>query len=72
MFERLREIRAERGVSAQTMADLLGLETDGAYYKKENGSVKFSLAEAKIAADFFGMSIESIFFANEVSKMDTL
>lgn len=71
MFDRLREIRTQRGISAQTMADLLGLETEGAYYKKENGTTKFSLFEAKAAADFLGMTIESVFFNNEVSEMDT-
>lgn len=71
MFERLREIRTRRGISAQTMTDLLGLETEGAYYKKENGTIKFSLFEAKAIADYLDMTIESIFFANEVSEMDT-
>lgn len=68
MFERLREIRTQRGISAQTMADLLGLETEGAYYKKENGTTKFSLLEAKAVADYFGLPIETIFFTEELSK----
>lgn len=72
MFERLRELRVARGISAQTMAECIGLETQAAYYKKETGAVKFSLIEAKCIADFFGLTIEEIFFANEVSEMDTL
>jgi DNA-binding XRE family transcriptional regulator len=70
MFEKLRKLRTEHGASADKMAKLLGLETFAAYYKKESGAVKFSLIEAKTIADFFEMSMEEVFFAQELSDMD--
>nr|WP_207716408.1 XRE family transcriptional regulator [Clostridium beijerinckii] len=48
------------------MKDLLGLKTKAAYYKKESGSVKFTLHEAKKISDFFKLSIEQIFFDSHV------
>ncbi|MEG1152307.1 MAG: helix-turn-helix transcriptional regulator [Oscillospiraceae bacterium] len=60
MFETLRNIRTQKGISADSMADILNLETRAAYYKKEAGSVKFTLVEAKIIADFFNKPIEEI------------
>lgn len=67
MFENLRNIRNEKGISADILANILGLETKAAYYKKETGSVKFTLIEAKKISDFFAIPIEEIFFDNEVS-----
>ena len=67
MFERLRYLRRERKLTCEDMAKLLGLETKAAYSKKELGRTKFTLAEAKIIADSFGLCIDDIFFANEVS-----
>lgn len=67
MFNKLREIRNSKNVSAEKMAAILGLETKAAYYKKETGSVKFTLAEAKKISDFFGLKIEDIFFNDKVS-----
>ncbi len=67
MFEKLRELRLEKNISAETLAEVLSLETKAAYYKKEVGSVKFTLVEAKKISDFLGLPIEDIFFAHEVS-----
>lgn len=62
MFERLRKIRQEKNIKAKEIAEKLGLKTEGAYYKKETGSVPFTLVEGKIIADIFKMPIEDIFF----------
>ena len=62
MFEKLRRIRNERNISALEMANLLGLKTAAAYYKKENGTINFTLEEAKKIADYLKMPIEEIFF----------
>lgn len=70
MFEKLRRLRTQKNISAKMMADLLGLETEGAYYKKENGSIKFTLNEGKTIADFFGLPIEVVFFDGELSDLD--
>lgn len=68
MFENLRKLRVERNVSVKTLSDVLGLETEAAYYKKETGAVKITLVEGKKIADFFGLPIEEIFFPSELSK----
>ncbi len=67
MFERLRKIRQEKNIKAKEISEKLGLKTEGAYYKKETGSVPFTLVEGKIIADMFKMPIEDIFFKDELS-----
>ena len=62
MFENLRRLRQEKNVKAKDIAEKLGLKTEGAYYKKETGSVPFTLEEGKIISEIFNMSIEDIFF----------
>ena len=51
------------------MADKLGITLQN-YYQKENGIREFKLSEAKKIADLFDVSIEDIFFADEVNKND--
>lgn len=70
MNELLKELRRSKGLTGDQMAEIIGL-TKASYSKKETGSIKFSLREAKVIADYFGMQIEGIFFANNVSKMET-
>ena len=67
MFEKLREIRKQKGVSAKDISEKIGLKTEGAYYKKEAGNVPFTLEEGKIISDMVGLPIEEIFFTNELS-----
>ena len=67
MFEKLRKIRQEKNIKAKDIAEKIGLKTEGAYYKKETGSVPFTLEEGKIIADMLQMPIEDIFFKNELS-----
>ncbi len=70
MFKKLRKIRQEKNIKAKEIAEKLGLKTEGAYYKKETGSVPFTLEEGKIVADMLDMPIEKIFFTNELSCKD--
>ena len=67
MFERLRKFRQEKNIKAKEMAEKLGLKTEGAYYKKETGTVPFTLQEGKIVSEIIGLPIEEIFFAEELS-----
>lgn len=67
MFENLRKKRLEKGVKVSEIIEKLGLKTEAAYYKKETGSVPFTLEEGRIIADIFKMPIEEIFFDNELS-----
>lgn len=39
------------------------------YSYKENGKQEFRLSEAKTLADYFGVTIDSLFFNNEVNFM---
>ena len=67
MFERLRKFRQEKNIKAKEMAEKLGLKTEGAYYKKETGTVPFTLQEGKIVSEIIGLPIEEIFFTEELS-----
>lgn len=67
MFERLREIRKEKNIKVKEIIEILGLETEAAYYKKEAGNVPFSLEEGRKISILFQMPIEDIFFKNELS-----
>jgi len=71
MYEKLRTIRNNKSVSAIEMAELLGLKTAAAYYKKETGAIRISMSEARIISERLNMSIEDIFFADEVSVTET-
>lgn len=70
MFENLRKIRQEKNIKVKEIAKWLGLKTEAAYYKKETGTVPFSLDEGKKIAEMFNMPIEDIFFEKEVSCKD--
>lgn len=72
MYELLRELRKQEGVSAKELAALLDLKTKASYYKKESGAIKFSIEEARKIASYFNKSIEEIFFEREVSKKATM
>ena len=67
----IRELRENAGLKQEFMAELLNISPAN-YCKKENGTIKCSLPEAKKIADYFGKTIEEVFFADEVSKIDTL
>ena len=67
MFEKLRKMRKEKGIKVKDICELLNLETEAAYYKKETGSVPFTLEEGKKIANLLNEPIESIFFGNELS-----
>lgn len=71
MYQQLRELRNEKLITAREMADLLGLKTEAAYYKKETGVVRFSLYEAKLVSEKLEMPVEAIFFNHIVSNIET-
>lgn len=62
MFERLRELRIEKGFTCEKMAELMGLETKSAYSKKELGQTKISLEDAKKISDILGYNLYDIFW----------
>ncbi len=70
MYEDLRKIRNERGIKMKECADVIGVK-EACYCKKELGTLRFSVEEAKKLADFFGLPIEKLFHREESSKMET-
>lgn len=70
-MSRLRELRDDAGLKQDEIARMLGMSLPN-YNKKENGEIKVSLSEAKKISDFYGLSIENIFFNNIVSKKETI
>jgi len=72
LFDKLKETRLNEKITCEQLANLLGFKTKGAYHKKEQGSVPFTLEEAKIISDYFNKGINEIFFENEVSQMKTI
>lgn len=67
MFENLRKIRKEKDIKVKEICEVLNLETEAAYYKKETGKVPFTLEEGKKVAMLFNEPIETLFFENELS-----
>ena len=59
--ERLKRERMAKGVTMQVLADVIGIQTGGAYYRKERGLLNFSLEEAIKLARFFGKTVEELF-----------
>ena len=51
MYEKLKEIRTQKGYSIEEMADIID-KSPCTYFKKENGDVKFSVNEAIAISKF--------------------
>ena len=58
---KLKGLRAMRDMNQKSMAELLNM-TRESYVRKENGHSEFTLGEARVIKDLFGMSVEEIFF----------
>lgn len=69
-MSKVRELRELAGLKQDEVAALLEISPAN-YCKKESGMIRFSLPEAKILADYFGSTIENIFFATDVSNNET-
>lgn len=65
-IDAVRKARIKAGISGVAMADRLGIGIP-TYYKKETGMIKWSLEEAKSVADFFGTTIDALFYAEEIA-----
>lgn len=69
-MSKLKTIREKLGYKQEDIAELIGVSLPN-YCKKENGTVKVSLIEAKKISTKFNMGIEEIFFDDEVSIIET-
>lgn len=70
MNRKLRAYRQFKDLSQSEVADLLGISLH-AYHNKESGKSDFSLREAKILADLFNVTIDDIFFNDNVPELGT-
>ena len=59
---KVREIRLQKEITQESLAKILNISMCN-YCKKELNQSRFSLEQAKTIADFFGMTIEDIFFS---------
>ena len=67
---KLKALRVMRDLTQEELAKELGIH-EVTYNRKEQGLSQFTLNEAKQISDFFKESIEDIFFAQSVYKMET-
>lgn len=67
----VKAFRESLGLKQEDLAKIIHVSTVN-YSKKENGSVKFSLNEARLISNHFNKPIETIFFTSEVSKNEPL
>ena len=68
MYLSIKTVRLQKKVLAKTICELIGVKRI-TYYKKESGTVKFSLDEAKKISDYFKMPIEEIFLLMKFQKV---
>lgn len=66
MYEKLRKIRLEKGLTLLQMSKALGYSSPNAYARKEKGERRFTLDEVAIISNIFKLSIEEIFFDDEI------
>ncbi|MDN3093770.1 helix-turn-helix transcriptional regulator [Enterococcus faecalis] len=66
-FNRLKGLRAERGLTQVDMANLLGMNPV-TYRKKENGERDFTLKEVAKAQEVLEIDPQYYFFINLVTK----
>lgn len=69
MYKKLKEERQKQNKTCQELADLLNLSQANGYWRKEKGTVPFSLEEAKKVSTFLNKPIDEIFINNK-SNLD--
>ena len=67
---KLRALLVEYGINQKEFAEEVLEMSDVNFNRKLNKHRKFKLLEAKKIADFFGVSIEELFFSPSVTIMD--
>jgi putative transcriptional regulator len=69
MYEKLKDIRNEKGLTLLQMSQALGYSSPNAYARKEKGERKFTLDEVEIISNIFGLTVEEIFFNDKLPKV---
>jgi len=63
---KLKGVIAQNEMTHKEIADLINVATN-TFSRKINNTTPFTLVEAKIIADFFEMTIDELFFCDEVA-----
>lgn len=69
MYKELKKLREKKGYTIEDMARVINKSAVN-YYKKENGDVKFSVAEAIAISQFLKTKVEKIFFKEKLSETE--
>lgn len=59
--EKLRMLRMRNGVSMVQLAEVIGVNRQQTYYKKEIGMLRFNIKEAMALAQFYETTVEELF-----------
>lgn len=70
-LNKLKELRIEKGYTQENMVEFLGLKHKSHYCQIENGDIRPSLDIANKIAKVFNMTIEEIFFDENVHATRT-
>lgn len=69
-IKRLKAEMIMNDIDQKDLADILSISVSSVS-RKMNDKSTFTLEEGKILAEFFGMTIEGLFFSNNVAKKET-
>jgi len=70
-LEKIKKLRKEKKISLEEMAHILGYESQNGYYYLEVGRGRFTAETLAKVADILGVSIDSLFFTQKVTKTAT-
>ncbi len=68
-LNKLKGLIAENDLRHEDLANLIDVSPT-TFSRKMNGKSPFTLSEAKIIADFFGVTIDKLFFYRQVTKRE--
>ena len=71
MRNALKWLRQMKGLTQGKAAQIIGVAREN-YSKKETGKIEFTLSQAKALANYFGLSIEQVFYSEGSEVPDTM
>ena len=70
MYSKLKGLMVEKNITQQELAQILQMSITTLNFKI-NGKSDFNVKEAKKVSNFFGKTIEEIFYIDEINKTKT-
>lgn len=67
-LKKLKKLRIEMKLSHEAVSRILGFESRQAYFYKEKGKNRFSATEIKMLADFYKVSVDSLYEDHEPTE----